>query len=420
MPDADVRRSLSLYSIPTPAALAAYIGFALVSFANETAAIVGCIAVLAATAIGGSRLPWLFAVAVIPYSYMFGLHASGSALIATAAIAFAATRMGIDSIHSWRCHPTSAYGLVLTGFIVVVAAHITAFSYIAMEGLGFLACLWIIFFAIRYRFGRDQEWLSWTETWITWSVLVACLISATFVFMPLIWLIAAHPPLDNLRLSGVFDEANAAGRYLLPIFLLFFIRASTGRSQAYFWLLALAAVFLAATGSKGAILATVMACLLYLGLDRNRIRRGAMALATALAAMTVWLLLIQPIVEYRAAQIWRADDRNGTDVIAITPKATGIEAFTRDFRIGTSSRMTKLANGNTNYTDRPYNIWHTGQRDLLWKAGLATIAQIRGGASAISNGQKSFLSGSIIHSTRHIMDFWRSKARMASLEGCYI
>ena len=63
MPDADVRRPLSLYSIPTPAALAAFIGFALVSFVNETAAIAGCIAVLAATAIGGSRLAWLFAVA---------------------------------------------------------------------------------------------------------------------------------------------------------------------------------------------------------------------------------------------------------------------------------------------------------------------------------------------------------------------
>ncbi|HEU5018863.1 MAG TPA: O-antigen ligase family protein [Pseudolabrys sp.] len=312
-----------------------------------------------------TTLPWIVAVATLPYTYFLTLSPSNTAMITGAALAVAALCMGWQSFRSWKQIPQSGYGVILAAFIALVVAHFTAATHLILEGAAFLACLFVIFLAIRFRFAHDAGWLRIMGITIVASVLAGALISAVFVYIPAPWLAIHHAPTDNLRLAGIFDEANAAGRYLMLAFFFFLIKA-------WIWPLALTAILLAATGSKGALVATFAASIICLIIDRTNMRRSIVLAACSFVLMGAWLSIVQPRLEQRAAAIWSANKLIGPveKPVGNTPE----QLLTHELRIGTSSRMTK-EDGVIRYHERPYSIWHTGQRDLLWSAGFATIVE---------------------------------------------
>jgi hypothetical protein len=133
---------------------------------------------------------------------------------------------------------------------------------------------------------------------------------------------------------------------------------------------------LGATGSKAAIGGAVAMCFLALFFTSTtmRFRAGFISAITVLSLM-VCIFGLKPYVEYYAAKNSQANGNGQIHYYLETPPAnvTAHQVVTRDLRIGISSKMTESPGGEIHYKDRPYSIWHTGQRDILWKGGLQVI-----------------------------------------------
>jgi len=312
----------------------------------------------------GDSRPWFFTAAAVPYSYLFTLPPTSTSLIVGLGLLGTALCAAPQILTSIRILRVSSYGVILLAFAVLVFLHLTPPWLLAIQGAGFLGCLVALFVAVRSRFALNEQWLQRTAWSITVGIAVAAILSAIFAYVPLPVLAMQHPPTDNLRLSGIFDEANAGGRYLMIAFLFFFLKT-------WFWPLLVISAALAATGSKGALIATFcMAAFVIVAEGTVRWRRLTHLLGS-IVVIGGWLLFVQPPLEQHAEAAWMriATDQGATET---SPRASQANGFADELRIGTSSRMVEQG-GVVVYQQRPYSLWHTGQRDLLWSAGIATI-----------------------------------------------
>jgi hypothetical protein len=355
----------------------AFVIAALVSFIDERTAIGACSLVIAATAIYQPNLSLLLAVAIVPYTYVFGLSEHGTAIIAGLALVCVAGRVLFDRPDLPRAVLSSPYGIVLAAFAVLLALHIKDVSFdSSLRGIAFMACLVVIFLAVRFCFARNVAWIGVAADAMLWSVVIGSLISMPFAYVPIEWLISQHPRVDNFRLAGVFDGPSAAAHYLIPVFLFVLIKASTLRTIPSIAMLILVAIFVAATMSKGAIAAIAGATILYLTVHGVPRARVGCLLALVGLAMAVWMFVFEPPLQHRAAVIWQriGPQSNSIDELAGAPGNETVDQVIRqDLRVGTSWQMIMMPDGKAAYIQRPYSIWHTGQRDILFKAAWETI-----------------------------------------------
>jgi O-antigen ligase len=116
-------------------------------------------------------------------------------------------------------------------------------------------------------------------------------------------------------------------------------------------------------------------CILAIILVDHKIRkRAAFALLIVVVAFALTTLVVRPRVEHWAAEAWQSAGNENMHSYLVPSKELALsDILERGFRVGESSRMTELPNGEIRYQKRSFDIWHTGQRDLLWEAGVSVI-----------------------------------------------
>lgn len=352
---------------------AALLVAAMTSYLNEHVSVGCCIAVLIAAAVTSEKTSILLTLSVIPFSYFLGLSAHSVALIVGVALVLSSARILMDIRFLTICLPNSAYGIVLGAFTVLLSIHITSLSQESLRGAAFITCTFLIFLSVRFKWSSNASEFA---NWMLCSVVLSCITTLVFLYGPAEWLISKHDRVDNFRFAGTFDEANAAGRYLLPFFILTIIRAARNLSVGSVAAFVLIAVCLAATMSKGSFFAALGSAALLPVLGRGYRIRGASVLAAGVGVMAVWIFAINPPLQKRTAIEWQEKSKDSKSVayFAKAPAAsTATAVIANDLRVGTSTQMTKNEQGQTVYTEREYSIWRTGQRDILWSAGFDVV-----------------------------------------------
>ncbi|MDA9464509.1 hypothetical protein XH87_07785 [Bradyrhizobium sp. CCBAU 53415] len=270
------------------------------------------------------------------------------------------------------------------------------------------------------------------------AVLFSILFDFALVYIPLAELTpyqSALPP-DKLRLAGLHANPNATSKFLLAAVSLTSALVvgrvfKEDRLRAWYAWLLLAVLLLAlsATAAKSGIAALVVslsiaACLLMGSAwtqrhssvlsPNDQVMEVGKVFALFVFAVASWTIVIAPPIKERGAAAWLASglpldrpdlkelagNRAGASEASATHPVTGGDsrpegsrssltgAFIEEFRIGKSFQLKAgVAPGSSlesplkselqgqKATKRDCGIMCTGQRDLLWSAGLSILKQ---------------------------------------------
>jgi len=380
--------------------LTSFYALSLLSYVSRPVALWLCGMDIAIVGILSVDLVWLLTLFLIPFARYFAFSSSNTKFLLSVALVACGLRLGS---HVWKHSRTqgfkaSAYSWILLLYCLLVALHFkdsrVAFE---LEGAGLLATAYLLFLRIRYEEpSRSRETLSLLEVTLVSSGIAAALLTAAYLYFPLPQLIVAHPEIRNLRLAGVTDESNSMARFLLPAFSCFLARSVLYRSKRGLWylLLALTSMLLAATETKAALVAILAMFIVIPFLAGPRRRWWSLpSILVATLSILWWLLYIGPRLEYQAAAVWVSLPNTHVSSLLASPyeqltikhsqqltikhsqQLTIKHSLLRELRIGRSSKMLKDKEGRTTYIRRPNDIWKTGQRDRLWKAGIAVVTE---------------------------------------------
>jgi len=361
--------------------VACFYALALLSYVSRPAALWTCGMDIAIVAILSADLLWLLTLFLIPFTQYFAFSANDTKFLVSIALAACGLRLVPRTLELLRKRAFlhSAYSWIFLLYLLLVALHFRGTRpFFELQGAALLGIGYLLFVRIRYAKSSRHAAPGLLESAFVGSGIAAAILSLVYLYFPLPQLIVAHLPLDNLRLAAVTDGPNSMARFLLPAIASFLSRSLLHRSKRGLWylLLALSAMLVTATGSKAGLASTLAMLFLAPFLVNARQRqRSLWGILVAAAAMLSWTFIIGPRVEYYAAS--KHTHTTGADVsryLVLRPEELSVhDILARDFRIGTSSEMLKDKEGRTLYITRPYNIWHTGQRDRLWEAGIAVL-----------------------------------------------
>ncbi|HXM34150.1 MAG TPA: O-antigen ligase family protein, partial [Pyrinomonadaceae bacterium] len=223
-------------------------------------------------------------------------------------------------------------------------------------------------------------------------------------------------PPDRLRLAGLHANPLASAKFILVIACMLaacLIVPDQGRSRlrtVTTWsLLAIFALALAATESKSSILAFLISLLVITfaayrveTITFRKLLQISMVGFVFVATVLVWTLVLAAPVKRYAATAWLDSDYNTASRLDLNelagpkpppstnlsapPRSTDlVERFKSELRIGQSFRLQAKTGDLDNplksqlsqetATQRDCGLMCTGQRDLLWKAGLEVIKE---------------------------------------------
>jgi O-antigen ligase len=357
----------------------------LLSYTDRLVALQICTAAIISLGIVSAELTWALTIFLMPFGEFFAFDVYDTRFLVAVALATSflklAPRVSTVSSPIGKWIPSCSWMLV--SFIGLVMLHFNASNiFREAQAAALMGCAYVFFIAARLVPSMSRRVFHLIEFAFCAGAIVSAMLSAIFLYAPLPQLIMAHLPVDNLRLTGVQDGSNSTARYLIPAagcaisHLLLDIEKRKG---LWLWgvLLVAVVVLMAATKSKGSIVALLVMCLLVMLLVPSRLRTIAMLVFLVVpSSLVVWLAVAQPRIDYRAAQIWSSAGSRNLDYYLDTPPGSigSIASLKQELRIGVSSRMHMSPDGKILYEKRSDDVWKTGQRDLLWNAGLDVLA----------------------------------------------
>jgi hypothetical protein len=204
------------------------------------------------------------------------------------------------------------------------------------------------------------------ERTLVWSMLFTVIVSAIYLYLPLPDIARGIEPM-SMRLSGLVDNPNRLGK-MIPIAIFVLLLRDTATAALGVALLSAA---LAATGSKAAILGAIVGIGLMGFYGRYSYRWRLHAYVVILGALAWWAVGV-PLIEVPAAQRWKEIDisaglRSTLEIERRQPSDFASRIL-KELRLNESYRMTKKGD-MTKYVQR-HGWTTTGQRDLLWSAGI--------------------------------------------------
>jgi hypothetical protein len=318
--------------------------------------------------------------------------------------------------------PTAIF-LGLFAFLVVFRNALPFDSWYYWLDIGFVCCLAVIVAAIAI----PDLLPSYLPRLIVTAVFAGALLTIGFdvalVYVPvpeLSPLVSGLPP-DRLRLAGLHGNPLASGKFILVSCCMLaagLIRTYQGQTRvgiiATWSLFVIVAFALVATESKSTILAFLIS-LGVIALTAFRIEtlplrslvQGAKVGLSFLAILVIWTVVIAPPIKRHAATAWVTSsyitlrqDLNGLAGLPRDYRASDtqtpprvpashlglLDRFLSELRIGKSFRLraktedldsplSSHLDSETTATERDCGVFCTGQRDLLWKAGLEVVQE---------------------------------------------
>jgi hypothetical protein len=343
-------------------AVVIFLAAAATSYANHYLGIACCAMVLVAYLLVDRVTTCLLVIFNVPITQIFGLAADDLGWIQMIALGVLAVVALIElSNGSPRDRILqSRYGMILLAFLVLVVLHFSGFGFLETQGLVFLGILLLTFWLLRtHRHYHRAVCLGMVTAGVVGGAL-----SFAFTYIPVPNLIMEPPTFDHTRMAGVFAGQNAAGRCIIPAFVYFLVLAS----EDLRWLLAatLCAILIAVTASKAAIIAMVAVTIFSVAFGA---RRMPIAGTVAIILATGYLVTLHPILVEQAGAAGPSPPKSAVHELDLGG------SIVDELRIGRSSVMKELPSGEITYEDRKSDIWHTGQRDILWSAGINAIKQ---------------------------------------------
>lgn len=372
-------------------AILAYFILAALSYWNSDTAVIAVVGLIVLLTIRQPLAGWALTIFVIPFQNLFNLSDTDYYHVLMPLLLIAvAQAIALAAKH--RLYRSPLF-LVLLSFTALVWLHelTDGASLREMAHGALILSLGAVYLVSRY-FSAQPYGLAAMRTAMIASPLLAALLTALFLYVPLPGLISFHGEITNLRLAGVVHNPNALGKLLMFSLVLLVCNAAfrpkTGR-----WTLLLAAVLampIAATFAKSVMVACVVTlffALLFLDhIAENKRRYWRFPAAIAMGWIT-WILIFAPWVEQHAAYQWAEQTKASVcyyihgdrpkscppDTETLAKGAQPLAEDTlRDFRLDGSAEMTQK-DGKIEYKKRDSKVMQTGQRDRTWGAGLAVL-----------------------------------------------